>query len=222
MPAPYSRRTCPHDWARGLTATLEGSDLHKSPGLRSSVAVLLAIILHGLIVMALVSTRDEPAPQEAVFDVVLAPAWPLKTPPTTEPKPATPRLGEHASEQARKSVGPAAPITPGAGQISGAWQVREGATPETEGVRGSLRAGVGCRSADFLSLTKAERDACNEKLAAGAKDGPAYAVVSPKLKKQFDGVFECPKDDVWCEYRIGKAPYPGLLAPRRKKSPDWD
>ena len=186
------------------------------------MAVLLAIVLHGLIVMALVSTRDEPAPQETVFDVVLAPTWRLKTSPKTEPKPAPPRVDEHASEQARRSVGPTAPIAPRTAPVGGAWQVRAGATQETEGVRGSLRAGVGCRSADFLSLTKAERDACNEKLAAGAKDGPAYAVVSPKLKKQFDGVFECPKDDVWCEYRIGKAPYPGLLAPRRKKSADWD
>jgi hypothetical protein len=100
--------------------------------------------------------------------------------------------------------------------------VQAGDARENEGVRRSLRAGTGCQSADFLALTRAEQETCNRKLAAGAKDAPAYAVVSPKLKKQFDGVFECPKDDVWCEYRIGKAPYPGLLAPRKKKNPEWD
>ncbi len=172
--------------------------------------------------MALVSTPDEPAPQETVFDVVLAPAWRPEAPRKTETKSVPLPVGERSSEQVHSPVRSRAPIAPRTEPVGGAWQVREGATPETEGVRGSLRTGVGCRSADFLSLTKAERDACNEKLAAGAKDGPAYAVISPKLKKQFDGVFECPKDDVWCEYRIGKAPYPGLLAPRRKKSKDWD
>jgi hypothetical protein len=91
-----------------------------------------------------------------------------------------------------------------------------------EEARKSLRAGVGCRNAAFLALTDAERRACDEKLAADLKNAPTYAVVSPKLKKQFDGVFECPKDDVWCEYRIGKAPYPGLLTPARKKSAGWD
>lgn len=196
--------------------------MHKTSSLRSPVAVLLAIALHGLVVVALISTRDEPAPQETVIDVVLAPAWRPKAPPKTVPKPAPAALAERSSAQVPRPVRSRTPIAPPAGAVGGAWKVREGATPETEGVRGSLRARIGCRSADFLSLTKAERDACNEKLAAGAKDGPAYAVISPKLKKQFDGVFECPKDDVWCEYRIGKAPYPGLLAPRRKKSKDWD
>lgn len=82
---------------------------------------------------------------------------------------------------------------------------------------------MGCRSADLLALTKAERAACQEALAKGVEDAPTYAVVSPKLKKVFDRTFECPKDDVWCEYRIGKAPYPGLFAPRRKKKdPSWD
>jgi hypothetical protein len=91
-----------------------------------------------------------------------------------------------------------------------------------EEARKTLRAGVGCRNAAFLALTDAERAACDEKLGAGLKNAPTYAVVSPKLKKEFDGVFECPKDDAWCEYRIGKGPYPGLLTPARKKSADWD
>lgn len=86
-----------------------------------------------------------------------------------------------------------------------------------------MRAKLGCRTADLLALTKAERAACDEALAKGAENAPTYAVISPKLKKVFDKTFECPKDDAWCEYRIGKAPYPGLFAPRKKKrDPSWD
>lgn len=85
-----------------------------------------------------------------------------------------------------------------------------------------MRARLGCRTADLLALTKEERAACQEALAKGAETAPTYAVISPKLKKVFDRTFECPKDDVWCEYRIGKAPYPGLFAPRKKKDPSWD
>jgi hypothetical protein len=83
---------------------------------------------------------------------------------------------------------------------------------------------VGCRAQDVLALTPEEREACAAKLAAGAREARAYAVVSPRLKKQFDGVYECPKDDAWCEYRMGKGPYPGLFAPhgRKKKYREWD
>ncbi|TAJ69735.1 MAG: hypothetical protein EPO51_21810 [Phenylobacterium sp.] len=103
------------------------------------------------------------------------------------------------------------------------WRVRPSEAPEAAGTRASLRAKLGCRTADLLALTKAERAACDEALAKGAENAPTYAVISPKLKKVFDKTFECPKDDAWCEYRIGKAPYPGLFAPRKKKrDPSWD
>lgn len=86
-----------------------------------------------------------------------------------------------------------------------------------------MRAKLGCRTPDLLALTKAERAACEDLLAKGAETAPTYAVISPKLKKVFDRTFECPKDDVWCEYRIGKAPYPGLFAPHgKKRDPSWD
>lgn len=182
--------------------------------------------LHGLLVIGLLRTPEEPARRETVVDVMLAPPWrrPMPLAPEKQKRPPPP-VSEHHSERPSRPAGPAGPavkVTPQAAANSGAWQVREAGPPEQESVRRSLRTGVGCRSANFLSLTKAERAACDEKLAAGAKDARAYAVVSPKLKKAFDGVFECPKDDVWCEYKIGKGPYPGLLTPRRKKQPGWD
>lgn len=181
------------------------------------MAVLLAIALHGALALGLLLRSEELTPPEIVIDVVLAPPWP--PPNRDEPRaPPTPVSGRPAMPASRSANSPA-PATP---RTAPAWQVREAGPPGQEGVRQSLRAGVGCRSADFLGLTKAERAACDEKLAAGAKDAPTYAVVSPKLKKEFDGVFECPKGDVWCEYRVGKAPYPGLLSLGRKKKSDWD
>jgi hypothetical protein len=207
----------------GRLVTLEGSVLHKRSGPRSALAVLLAMALHGLLVVGLLRAPEEPAPRETVVDVMLAPPWrrPLPSVKQKQERPP-PSASERPSSRPSRPVNSNPTITPRTMPNSGAWQVREAGPPEQEGVRQSLRTGVGCRSADFLSLTKAERAACDEKLAAGAKDAPAYAVVSPKLKKEFDGVFECPKDDVWCEYKIGKGPYPGLLTPRRKKQPGWD
>lgn len=181
------------------------------------MAVLLAIALHGALALGLLLRPEEPMPSEIVIDVVLAPPWPQ--PNRDEPRAPPPPVASRPAVSAGRPANSPAPATP---RTASTWQVRDAEPSGQEGVRQSLRAGVGCRSADFLALTKAERAACDEKLAAGAKDAPAYAVVSPKLKKAFDGVFECPKGDVWCEYRVGKAPYPGLLALGRKKKSDWD
>jgi hypothetical protein len=102
------------------------------------------------------------------------------------------------------------------------WRVREPGPAGAEQARGALSAGVGCGNADFLALSQAERQACEARLADDVNNARSYAVVSPKLKKQFDGVFECPEGDVWCEYRIGKGVYPGMFAPQRKKRTEWD
>lgn len=194
--------------------------MQKTSGLRPATAVLLAIALHGLIVAGLLLTPQKPVPEDdTVISVFLAPplrAEPTPRAPRPRPEPLRPD-GRVASRPAMTS-----PAQSPKAADNGAWRVQPGDAPEKDGVRQSLRAGVGCQSANLLALTKAEQEACHRKLAAGAQDGPTYAVVSPKLKKQFDGVFECPKDDVWCEYRIGKGPYPGLLAPRKKKNPEWD
>lgn len=192
--------------------------MRNTSGLRLAVGVLLAVVLHGLLVVGLLLKPEEAMPQEIIFDVVLAPPWPPRPPHTDTPRASSSRAVESLRSQTQQAA-----VTPERqAPDRGAWQVQGAGTPQNEAVRRSLRAGVGCRSSDFLGLTKAEREACNDKLAAGAKDGPVYAVISPKLKKEFDGVFECPKGDVWCEYRVGKAPYPGLLALGRKKRSDWD
>lgn len=80
----------------------------------------------------------------------------------------------------------------------------------------------GCTEADIVKLTKAEREACAERLGAKNKNGPAlYAAIDPEKKAAFDG--DCKKDDDWCLYRTGKGPYPGLFAlGKKRKIPGWD
>jgi hypothetical protein len=91
-----------------------------------------------------------------------------------------------------------------------------------DALRQAARDGIGCRNADVLALTKAERAACAETLGEKNKNRPAmYAVIDPDKKAAFDGA--CKKDDDWCLYRSGKGPYPGLLAlGKKKKIKGWD
>ncbi len=150
----------------------------------------------------------------------------LTLPPRSEPAPR-PRPPRLAGESPAPAAAPRAPATPPIrSSVAGpadAWRVRPGESAEDGAARTALRGKLGCRTADLLALTKAERAACQDALAKGAETAPTYAVVSPKLRKVFDGTFECPKGDVWCEYRVGKAPYPGLLAPRKPpRDRSWD
>lgn len=96
-----------------------------------------------------------------------------------------------------------------------------GLTGGGEALRQTARDAVGCRNADLLALTRAERVACAETLGEKNKNRPAmYAVIDPDKKAAFDGA--CKKDDDWCLYRAGKGPYPGILSlGRKKKRDDW-
>lgn len=175
--------------------------------------------LHALLAGLLVSRI---APQEAespTMTVTLVRLPPRARPPAPPPTPtsaratvASPAAAPHPSRTAARQAD---------SRID--WRVRPSEGVVAENAPAALRGKLGCRHADLLALTKAERTACHEALAKGSETAPTYAVVSPKLEKAFDGTFECPKGDVWCEYRIGKAPYPGLLAPRKPpRDKSWD
>lgn len=172
-------------------------------------------MLHGLAAISLLHSRETPVDEGAAMEVILT-----SPPRTTALSKSAPARGP--SQAPKLAAAPKAELPKGKGD-NGAfdWRVRVPAR-EPEEVRGTLRSKLGCERAKFLALTAEEQAACDEKLAEDAREARAYAVISPKLKKQFDGVFECPKDDVWCEYRIGKAPYPGLLQLGRKKRSEWD
>lgn len=190
---------------------------------RRSAAFVVAVGLHVLLAVLVVSRMAPPPPGDLpAMQVTL-----LTLPPRSEPArpPPPPRLAGGSPAPAAAPRASAAPTTRPSAVAAPAdtWRVRPGEAAEDGAARTTLRGKLGCRTADLLALTKAERAACQEALAKGAETAPTYAVVSPKLRKVFDGAFECPKGDVWCEYRIGKGPYPGLLAPRKPpRDRSWD
>jgi len=193
--------------------------LRKSGSSRRPAALLAAIALHALLAVFVASRMSPPVAEAPVMTVTLVELKPRSKPPSPTPPPAAPRT---ATSRSAAPAGRAAK-TPSMSAPGQDWRIRPSEGAEAEGARTALRGKVGCRTADLLALTKTERAACDEALAKGAETAPTYAVISPKLKKVFDGTFECPKDDVWCEYRMGKAPYPGLFAPHKKKrDPTWD
>lgn len=190
---------------------------------RRALALAAAALAHALLAAWLVLQLAPPEIAEPpAMQVTL-----LNLPPRDRPPPpktsAQPPRASAATPPASARAARAPSAAPTAAAPAADWRVRPAEPQETQTARATLRARLGCRTADLLALTKAERAACDEALAKDAQNAPAYAVVSPKLKKVFDRTFECPKGDVWCEYRTGKAPYPGLLTPMRKKrDPAWD
>lgn len=180
------------------------------------MALVVAAALHALLAALLIARTAPQIPEPPAIQVTLLELTPRsKAEPRAPPPP--PSLAASPGPKANRPTAPAASAAPGLD-----WRVRRSDAPEADGTRAALRAKLGCRTADLLALTKAEQAACDEALAKGAETAPTYAVISPKLKKVFDKTFECPKGDVWCEYRIGKAPYPGLLAPRKPRDRSWD
>jgi len=186
------------------------------------VALLAAAALHALLAVLVASRVAPPQPAEppaiqvTLLDLPLQRSRPARPPSEAPRPPVSATRAPTPAEAPPPKVRPNPPPAPD-------WRVDTSEPPAADAARATLRARLGCRTADLLALTKAERAACQDALAKGAETAPAYAVVSPKLRKAFDGAFECPKGDAWCEYRIGKAPYPGLFAPRKKpRDPTWD
>lgn len=152
---------------------------------RTGVAVAASVLAHVLVFLAVRPSPDAPSPTVApdpvpsidVEIVRLTPpirpsAGPVAT--TTEtrptrsqaPSPLRPRFSTEA---------PAAPapapvvVSPGAGRP--ARDPRWGVTWDErfEGVAGTLRRSAGCDHADYLKLTRAEREACQRRFAERAR-----------------------------------------------------
>lgn len=188
---------------------------------RRTAAALLAIAVHfGFILLLLGRAPDPALSSDTAMRVSLVPpmakARPTAAHPASAPR-APPIL--HRPAQA-PSLQPDAPPTP-AGPVG-----RPEAGPRDAGaatLQHALKKRLGCANPALVALTDAERDACDEQLGRDSADARPYPVISPKLKKIFDGTFECKPDDEWCLYRVGKGPYPGLLGMvRKKKKSDWD
>lgn len=157
-----------------------------------------------------------------VLSIELLRPSPLIVPPTAPPQAQEP-LKTATPSPARPSTPPSAPptVVPAATAPAKAppgFKAR-GLTGGGDALRQAARAATGCRNADDLALTRAERAVCDETLGEKNKNRPAmFAVIDPDKKAIFDKV--CAKDDDWCLYRTGKGPYPGIFALGKKKKRD--
>jgi hypothetical protein len=188
------------------------------------------LVLAGLIAGAHVMPQLVEPP--AISVELLTPSTPPETvslpveakpvaPPQAAPRAATPSRTTPAAPSAQVPVvRPSTPAAPVGAVAPPGFKARQ-LTGGGDALREAARDGIGCRNADELALTKAERAACAEALGEKAKNAPFYAVIDPDKKAAFDKT--CKKDDDWCLYRTGKGPYPGLFAlGKKKKRPGWD
>jgi hypothetical protein len=184
------------------------------------------LVLAGLVagVQVMPPLVEPPAISVELLHPTLAPETitrPVAIKPVEAPR-AAPRTAAPATPVAPPAPVPIVrPSAPTGAVAPPGFKARE-LTGGGDALRQAARDGIGCRNADVLALTKAERAACAETLGEKNKNRPAmYAVIDPDKKAAFDGA--CKKDDDWCLYRSGKGPYPGLLAlGRKKKIKGWD
>jgi hypothetical protein len=192
---------------------------------RRTAAAVLAIAVHfGFILLLLGRAPDPALSSDTAMQVSLVPA-PAKARP-----PGHPVFALHAPPILHRPV-QALPPQPEAAPVFAAPAGRPETSPPSPGpkdtgaaaLQRALKDRLGCANPNLVALTDAERDACAERLGQDVANDRAYPVISPKLKKIFDGTFECKPDDEWCLYRLGKGPYPGLRGMvRKKKKSDWD
>ncbi|PTT07389.1 hypothetical protein [Caulobacter sp. HMWF025] len=217
-----------------LALTAEGpAPVRRRRPTRSPWILLASLGAHLLALAALVAGADI-MPQRVeppAFSVELidpAAPVPLRAQPVRpRPSPDLPRPAAATPTARTETLPPATPVlptvpaTPAEAVAPPGFRARS-LTGGGEALREAARSGIGCRNADLLALTRAERAGCDETLGDRHKNGPAlYAVIDPDKKAAFDGA--CKKDDDWCLYRTGKGPYPGLIAlGRKKKIKDWD
>lgn len=178
---------------------------------RRIAATAISALAHGvlLVVLALhaptlIAPREAAGPPEPVIPVLLIPRVPpaatraasersgvvrlhrrgLQPPspePSVEPLPAPPRRA--AAEAALAAPGTAPPA------------------PMAEGLREDLRAalrrgGIGCANPQAANLTRAEREACEERLGAGSK-AAAYiqSPIAPEVRSYYDAVAKSKEPD---------------------------
>ena len=156
----------------------------RSTPVRWLAAAMAALVLHGLVALALLSVRPTlpAAPEPRIFEVALVapvarPSRPLRN------RPQTARAPARGPGVLSAPSGERAPLTPSvvSRDVPDADQAAEAR------MRAALRARVGCASPEAWGLTRNERDACLERLAQGAAEA-AYRppVIADDKQRAFD------------------------------------
>jgi hypothetical protein len=192
-------------------------------------AIALSAVVHAAVLTVLWFQRPslpadlEPAgPPEAIIPVLILPRAPPPAAGAAAPAPI--RLHRRSQRFAAEPT-PVAPLqvpepkTPSQAQAPAAPSPVPPA-PLTSEVRASLRLGrVGCANADALNLTRAEREACDEQFASGAKDAPFIAPAMSAAKRAELQAAGARKDALM---RARETPLGVGNAPRTPEPQDYD
>lgn len=180
-------------------------------------AISVSIALNGLVIWALLQSRPTiaPAVPQAMDVVILPPVVRFLAPRPAAVQPQPKPRKRREAEPVGVAPQVVAPLIRLPGPPVAAPPAAAAPSAVDAGVARTLRRKMGCQQAKLMGLTEAEQQACQDAFAAGAKTAPLYPVISDKEKQIFDGTY-CPPDDEWCLYRMGRAPYPGLISLMRK------
>ena len=187
----------------------------------------LSLLAHG-VVLAVLGLREPKlnlAPAPPVMEVQVVPYYVLSTPRAPEAE-RLPPLVERPIRPRRTlrpdETSPVAPlVTPRAPPASGPWTLEPaepGAPAPPADLRQALRRGAaGC--ANLALLSREEREACEERLGAGAKDAPFFQPpMDPRKRQAFDEA--AAKKEAYQRYKRGNVP-PGLShEPRPSEAPN--
>lgn len=173
-------------------------------------AVLLALV--ALHTPRLKVPPQESGPPQAVIPILIVPRVP---PPTTQPgaKPTEIRLHRRPQRFAdepppiKPFVAPTTEEVRRAPPAEGVKTVNPSQTGDAVGAnaRNALRGKLGCANATLLGLSRAEREACEDQLARGARDAP-FAGLGLERGKAGDLAAAAARKERDVNYRLATPP----------------
>ncbi len=168
-------------------ARVARSDPQRQPGAARGrlLALFIAVAAHVAILAGLVLGVSPAIPSggPAITEVTLLPHWPsFSSPPSPDRKPAAKR--RRAQGESTPAVATAPPVNT-APVTTGAAATGPSAAGDLARLGAALRAsGIGC-GLEGARLTPAEREACHERLGAGAADAAYITAVSPEKRSYY-------------------------------------
>lgn len=190
---------------------------------RTTWAIVASLLAHAVVLTVaavqsptLTIPYEPPSPPEPIIPILLMPRAP--PPADGAPAPSPIRLHQRAPRVPTADLPvaplpvPATPPTPVPPTPPGPVTVGPGPAEAQQklDVRAALQGLVGCRDPDAAGLTRAQRDKCQERLAAGAKDAPFLGTGVGAEKQQLMAAAGA-KKDAEVKYRRSQGPA-GLIA----------
>lgn len=191
---------------------------------RTTSAIALSAVVHAVVLTyvwlqrpTLPEVLEPRGAQEAIIPILILP----RTPPRAAGQAPAPIRLHRRPQRFAAEPPPVAPLPvpepkPAASQPGPAPSSATPPAPLTANVRNALRLGpLGCANAEVLGLSRAEREKCDEQLAAGAKSAPYI----PGAKRPDLAAAAAQKE---ARVRAQEAPLGTGLTPRTPPPADYD